>query len=155
MFLLKRKTLQESLSVQMDLNRESEEGLILDKRKILEKFTNCLISPITHLFPLSGQLGSRGVSSVITLNSKYGILKNVIKVYNPAWQDKIRTKKKGKNAKKLKRMRIPPGGWRVGSKEPTRRYYFLLLRVTIIRKLICTLVLVIWDPKAYNKLVTS
>ena len=33
-FLLKKKeNLQESLSVQVDLNRESEEGLILDDKK--------------------------------------------------------------------------------------------------------------------------
>ena len=32
-FFVKKKTLQESLSVQMDLNRDREEGLILDKRK--------------------------------------------------------------------------------------------------------------------------
>ena len=52
----------------MDLNRESEEGLILDNRKMPETITDYLISPTTHLFPLSGQFGSRGVSSMITLN---------------------------------------------------------------------------------------
>ena len=32
-FFVKKKTLQESLSVQMDLNQESEEGLILNKKE--------------------------------------------------------------------------------------------------------------------------
>ena len=68
MFFVKKKTLQEFLSVQMDLNRESKEGLILDKKKMHENFMICLISPTTHLFPLSGQSGSHGVSSMITLN---------------------------------------------------------------------------------------
>ena len=92
MFLLKKKTLQESLSVQVDLNWEIKEGLI--SPLACEKITmtveseihniGFLISPTMHLFLLSGQLGSCGVSSMITLNSKYGIMKNVIKVYNPA-----------------------------------------------------------------------
>ena len=68
MFFVKKKNLQESLSVQMDLNRESKEGLILDNRKMSETITDYLISPTTHLFPLSNQSGSRGVSSMITLN---------------------------------------------------------------------------------------
>ena len=51
--------------------------------------TGFLISPTTHLFPLSGQSGSRGVSSMITLNSKYGIMKNVIKVCYSAWMKLI------------------------------------------------------------------
>ena len=32
-FMLKKKNLQESLSVQVDLNQESEEGLLLDDKK--------------------------------------------------------------------------------------------------------------------------
>ena len=78
--------------VQEDLNREIKEGLILPlaHEKITMTVeskihnTGFLISPTAHLFPLLGQSGSHGVSSMITLNSKYGIMKNVIKVYNPA-----------------------------------------------------------------------
>ena len=90
MFFVKKKTLQESLSGQMDLNRESEEGLILDKEKMQENSTNFLVSPTTHLFLLSGQLGSRGVGSIVTLNlkilkacnedSKYTMLQNTTKL---------------------------------------------------------------------------
>ena len=72
MFFVKKKNLQESLSVQMDLNRESDEGLILDNNKNnRKKTTDYLISPTTHLFPLSSQSGSHGVSIKMTL--KYQI----------------------------------------------------------------------------------
>ena len=46
--------------------------------------TGFLISPTTHLFPLVGQSGSLGVSSVITFELKIWNNENVIKVYNPA-----------------------------------------------------------------------
>ena len=76
--LVKKKTLQEPLSIQVDLNRGIKEGLILLKLKeqLMKKKTKIhnvgsLISPTTHLFPLSGQSGSRGVSIKITL--KYQI----------------------------------------------------------------------------------
>ena len=39
-----------------------------------------LISPTTHLFPLSGQSGSCGVSSIITLNLK------ILKSSNEDWK---------------------------------------------------------------------
>ena len=74
----------------MDLNWEIKEGLVLDdknkknKTNIKTQLTGYLVSPTTHLFPLSGQSGSRGVSSIININSKYGIMKNVIKLYNLA-----------------------------------------------------------------------
>ena len=76
----------------MDFNWKIKEGLILPlaREKITMTVeseihnTGFLISPTTHLFPLLGQSGSRGVSSMITLNSKYGIMTKVIKVYNPA-----------------------------------------------------------------------
>ena len=38
------------------------------KKKTKIHNASFLISPTTHLFPLSGQSGSRGVSSMITLN---------------------------------------------------------------------------------------
>ena len=66
--LVKKKTLQEPLSIQVDLNRGIKEGLILLKLKkqLMKKKTKIhnvgsLISPTTHLFPLSVQSGSRGV----------------------------------------------------------------------------------------------
>jgi len=39
-----------------------------NKTNIKTQLTGYLISPTTHLFPLSGQSRSRGVSSMITLN---------------------------------------------------------------------------------------
>ena len=35
------------------------------------------------------------------------------------------------------------------------KWFFFIIKGYNIIKLICTLVLVIWDPKAYNKLTTS
>ena len=49
--------------------------------------TGFLISPTTILFDLSVQSRIRGVNISITLISKYGIMKNMIKVYNHAQQD--------------------------------------------------------------------
>ena len=49
--------------------------------------TGFINSPTTHLFPLAGQLGSRGVSSRITFEIRIWNNKNVIKLYNPAKQD--------------------------------------------------------------------
>ena len=43
-----------------------------------------LINPTTILFHLSVQSRIRGVSISITLILKYGIMRNMIKVYNPA-----------------------------------------------------------------------
>ena len=75
--LTKKKTLQEPLSVQVDLNRGIKEGLILLLlSKQLMKMesgihnTYFLISPTMHLFPLAGQSWSRGVSSMITFELK-------------------------------------------------------------------------------------
>ena len=72
--LIKKKTPQEPLSIQVDLNRGIKEGLILIymmkqlmKNKTKIHNVSFLISPTTHLFPLSGQPGSRGVSIKITL----------------------------------------------------------------------------------------
>ena len=76
MFLFKRKTLQELLSIQVDLNRGIEEGLILklliNKSQKIKQIHNSgfLISPTTNLFPLSGQSGNRGVSILITLKKQ-------------------------------------------------------------------------------------
>ena len=75
--MFKKKTLQEPLSVQVDLNHGIKEGLILlllSKQLIKMESeihnTDFLLSPTTHLFPLAGQSGSRGVSSMITFELK-------------------------------------------------------------------------------------
>ena len=74
MFLLKKKTLQEPLSIQVDLNRGIKEGLILLQlmKQLMKNESNIhnvdfLISPTTHLFPLVGQSGSHGVSIQVNL----------------------------------------------------------------------------------------
>ena len=62
--------------------------------------TGFLISPTMHLFPLAGQLGSRGVTSMITFEIKiwnneklYQSIQSYMSILN--W-----SRKKGKNAKK-------------------------------------------------------
>ena len=70
--------------------------------------------------------------------------------------DKTKLEQKKEKMQKSEMDADPP--W--GDGERARRGLvedipFLLLWVTIINKINCTLVLVIWDPKAYNKLVTS
>ena len=77
----------------MDLNRGIKEGLILlwIMKQMMKKESNIhntdfLFSPTMHLFPLAGQSGIRGVSSMINFEIKYGIMKNYIKVYNPTSQ---------------------------------------------------------------------
>ena len=71
--LVKKKTLQEPLLIQVDINRGIKEGLILLwltkqlKKGIKDTQRDFLISPTTHLFPFSGQSGSRGVSIKINL----------------------------------------------------------------------------------------
>ena len=77
--------------------------------------------------------------------SKYTILHNKTKL----------EQKTGKKAKRAKWTRIPPGVWGVGSEEPTQNYYFIYYWLQYQKTELCTLFLVIWDPKAYNKLVTS
>ena len=61
----------------MDLNRGIKEGLILLwlTKQLMNKESKIhnigfLISPTTRLFPLAGQSGSRGVSSMITFEIK-------------------------------------------------------------------------------------
>ena len=75
--LVKKKTLQELLSIQVDLDRGIKEGLILLwlMKQLMKKESNIhnvdfLISSTMHLFPLAGQSGSRGVSSMITFELK-------------------------------------------------------------------------------------
>ena len=76
--LIKKKTPQEPLSIQVDLNRGIKEGLILlylmkqlMKRKTKIHNTGFLINPTTHLFLLLSQSGSCGVGIKIAL--KYQI----------------------------------------------------------------------------------
>ena len=62
----------------MDLNWGIKEGLILLLlllKQLMKMESNIyntgfLISPTTHLFPLAGQLGSHGVSSMINFELK-------------------------------------------------------------------------------------
>ena len=75
--LLKKKTLQEHLSVQVDLNWGIKKGFILlwlteqlIKMESEIDNTDFLISPTTHLFPLASQLGCRGVSTMINFELK-------------------------------------------------------------------------------------
>ena len=75
--LVKNKTLQEPVFIQVDLNWGIKDGSILKnimkqmiKRKTQIHNFGFLISPTTHLFPLSGQSGSHGVSSMITFELK-------------------------------------------------------------------------------------
>ena len=62
--------------------------------------------------------------------------------------------KNGKKCKKVKRMRISPGGMGSGLERAYSKWFFIIKGYNI-NKLIFTLVLVIQDPKAYNKLTTS
>ena len=75
--LVKKKTLQEHLLIQVDLNQGIKEGLILLwlMKQLMKKESNIhnagfLISPTMRLFPLVGQSWSRGVSSMITFEIK-------------------------------------------------------------------------------------
>ena len=94
--MLKNKTLQEPLSIQVDLNQGIKEGLILLwlMKQLMKKEskihnTGFLISPTTHLFPLAGQSGSHGVSSMINFEIKvwnsaklYQIIQSYMSVLN-------------------------------------------------------------------------
>ena len=69
----------------MDLNRESEKGLILNREGLANKVkherknsTDCLVSPTTHLFPLLGQSGSHGVSIKISLKPQIRNMEMII-----------------------------------------------------------------------------
>ena len=80
----------------MEINWGIKEGLILlllmkQLMKMESKIHNTgfLISPTTHLFPLAGQLGSHGVSSMINFKIKvwnneklYQIIQSCMSVVN-------------------------------------------------------------------------
>ena len=95
-----------------------------------------LISPITHLFPLAGQSGSHGVSSMINFEIKvcnseklYQSIQSCMSVLN-------QSKKKGKR-KKVKWTQIPLGGMgselkRAYSKKILFYYYWLQYQKTEI-----------------------
>ena len=74
--LVKKKTLREPLLIQVDLNRGIEGLILLLLMKQLMKNESTmhnidfLISLTMHLFPLAGQSGSRGVSSMINFEIK-------------------------------------------------------------------------------------
>ena len=94
--LVKNKTLQEPISIQVNLNQGINEGLILLRltKQLMKKEskihnTDFLISPTTHLFPLVGQARSRGVSSMITFEWKiwnnakyYQIIQSYMSILN-------------------------------------------------------------------------
>ena len=113
--LIKKKTLQEPILVQVDLNRGIKEGFIL--LWLLKKLmkmeseihnTGFLISPTTHLFPLSSQSGSRGVSIKITLEYEIHNVPKDTTLYIRAtlvWKDM------NKKLKKWHRRKSPHGGW--------------------------------------------
>ena len=76
--------------------------------------------------------------------SKYTILNNKTKL----------EKKMGNKIKKAKRTRIPPRGMGSGLERDYSKWFFIIKGYNI-SKIVFTLVLVIWDPKAYNKLTSS
>ena len=53
----------------------SKSNIITNQKQI----TSFVIIPTTHLFPLAGQWGSRGVSIRVNLIMKYGLYDKVIK----------------------------------------------------------------------------
>ena len=92
--------------------------------------TSFLISPITHLFPLTGQLGSCGVSSMITFELK---MWNNVKYYQSiqSFMSILNWNKKRK-CKKVKQTRIPLGEM-VNRLERaySKRFFFLLEAIKI------------------------
>ena len=92
---------------------------------------NFLISPTTHIFPLSGQSGSRGVSSMITFEIKIWNNEKLYQSIQPFMSVLNQIIKKGRMQTKLKRTQIPPGGMGSGleraySKKIYYYYYYLL-----------------------------
>ena len=70
-----------------------------------------LISPTTHLFLLSGQLGSRGVSIKITLKSQIWNMEMIINQSLLSYRLELRyIEKRWTKSKKLTPTQIPPGG---------------------------------------------
>ena len=93
--------------------------------------TGFLISPTTHLFPLVGQSGSRGVSSMINfeikiyINAKlYQIIQSCMSVLN--W-----SRKKGRMQKSETDADPPWGDGERARKSLLKKYFILLLLVTI------------------------
>ena len=74
--------------------------------------TGFLISPTTHLFPLSGQSGSCGVvlNYFKTLDMEYGI-NNKSKYTTLQIRTTLDCKKKERKAKKRHGHKSPQGGW--------------------------------------------
>ena len=113
-----------------------------------------LISPTTHLFPLAGQSGSRGVSSMITFEIKiwnnaklYQSIQSYMSVLNQSIK-KGRMKKK-----KVKRTQIPLGGMGSGleraySKNIFFYYYWLQYQKTEISETSWSLYGM--KPRSYN-----
>ena len=70
--------------------------------------------------------------------------------------DKTKLEQKGKKCKKVKRTWTPPGGMGSGLERAySKLFFFFYYWLQYQKTKLCTLVLVIWDPKSYNKLVTS
>ena len=90
-----------------------------------------LISPTTHLFPLSGQLGSSGVSIKITLKSQIWNMEMIInQIILHCRLVLCYIKKRWTKIKKWHGLKSPQGGWGMGSKDPIKKL-FLLPAVTI------------------------
>ena len=91
-----------------------------------------LFSPTTHLFPLSGQLGSRGVSVKITLKSQIWNMEMIINQSILPCRLELRwIEKRWTKNKKLTQTQIPPGGIESIRKD----LFFLLAAIYNISKL--------------------
>ena len=79
-----------------------------------------------NLFPLSGHSGNRGVSIMITFESKIWNMElttrsNIL----PYKSDQFQLKEISRKRRKWHRRKSPQGGWGMGSKEPIKRMILL------------------------------
>ena len=97
--------------------------------------TGFLISPTTHLFPLAGQSGSHGVSSMINFEIKIWNNAKLYKSIQYCMSVLNQSIKKGKY-KKVKQTQIHPRGMGSGLERAySKKDFLLLLLVTISVKL--------------------
>ena len=90
-----------------------------------------LISPTTHLFPLAGQLGSHGVSSMINFELKiwnnekyYQSIQSCMSILN-------QNRKKGKKQKSEKDVDPPWGDGERVRKSPLKKISFVIIGYNI------------------------
>ena len=137
----KKKTLQEPLSIQVDLNQGIKDWLILLylTKQLMKKESKIhnvgfLISPTTHLFPHVGQSGSCGVSSMIAFQIK---IWNNEKCYQSIQSFITRLSQSKKQEKKNKKGEMdadPPWGdgeW--AQKSLLERINFIIISYNIIK----------------------